>query len=129
VGRKSTLTPELQQRLCDLIRGGNYQEVAARSCGVPVRTLRHWLRRGRQEETGIYRDFLDAVEAAETEAETSLVLAIHAGAKADLDHAWKWLERKAPQRWGRDRLKVKELERRMAELERQSRRHNEDTQP
>jgi hypothetical protein len=36
-------------------------------CGLGVSTGRHWMARGRQEESGIYRDFLDAVERARSD--------------------------------------------------------------
>jgi hypothetical protein len=58
----------LTQRLVDLIRAGNYLEVAATAAGIHRSTLHRWMRLGRGQKRGRYRKFLSAVEKAQAEA-------------------------------------------------------------
>ncbi len=46
-GRRSLLTPELQDRIVRVVKAGNYLKVAAQYNGVGESTLRLWLQRGR----------------------------------------------------------------------------------
>ncbi|HLN29660.1 MAG TPA: helix-turn-helix domain-containing protein [Gemmataceae bacterium] len=74
-GRKPKLTKELQDRLCELIRAGNYYSVVCRQCGISVSTFNEWLRRGLNKETAgrktqpIYAAFATAVQKAKAEGE------------------------------------------------------------
>jgi hypothetical protein len=93
-------TQELQDKMVQFIRAGNYAEVAARACGIDTKTFYNWLTRGgRGEEPFIA--LVQAVETATAEAEARDVLAI---GKASDKHwqaaAWR-LERKNAKRWGR----------------------------
>jgi transposase len=114
-GRPTKLTPELQKQVCDSIRKGNYHTVAAKVAGISVKTLRNWLTHGKKFPHGIYGEFRDALLRAEGEAEETIVPEIRSS--PDLNDKKWWLERKHPHRWGRDRLRVRELEKRVAELE------------
>lgn len=100
-GRPSKLTPELQARICEAIRAGNYIETAAAYAGVHKATLYDWLKRGANANAGKFREFSDAVEKALADAEARDVALI---AKAATEHwqaaAWR-LERKFPDKWGR----------------------------
>jgi transposase len=107
-GRPTKLTPELQAKLCDAIRAGNYMETAAAFAGIRKATLQNWLRRGARQTQGIYHAFSEAVEKALADSEARDVALI---AKAAADGQWQaaaWrLERKFPDRWGRrDRHQV-----------------------
>jgi hypothetical protein len=115
-GRPPTLTPEVQKRICAAIRAGNFRDVAAGAAGIPVRTLRDWLRKGRDGTPGPYADFLHAVLEAERAAEIAAVALVLKAAKKDPRHAQWWLERKFPQRWGRCRGELADLKREVAEL-------------
>lgn len=101
-GRPTKLTPELQAKICDAIRAGNYCETAAAFGGIDKTTLYDWMRRGARARHGIYADFSHAVEKALADAEARDVALI---AKAAADGHWQaaaWrLERKFPDRWGR----------------------------
>jgi transposase len=46
-GRRSLLTPELQDKIVRVVKAGNYLKVAAQYNGVGESTLRLWLQRGR----------------------------------------------------------------------------------
>ena len=45
-GRRTILTQELQDRICQLIRAGTYDYVAAEAAGISRQTFFDWLRRG-----------------------------------------------------------------------------------
>lgn len=99
--RPTKLTPRLQAKICDAIRVGCYVETAAAYCGISKDTFYRWLRKGNEEEEGIYRDFVDAVEKAIADAEFRDVMIISNAATTDWKAAaWK-LERRAPDRWSR----------------------------
>ena len=63
------LDPATTQRVVDLIRAGNYLEVAATAAGIHRSTLYRWMRHGRDQKRGRYRKFLNQVEKAQAEAE------------------------------------------------------------
>lgn len=117
MARPSALTPEVQELICEAIRAGNYREVAAVWAGVSVRTVQHWCTLGRRVPDGPHGVFLRAVLQAEKDAEMEMVGVVFTAAKADPDHAWKWLERKYGQRWGTQNREIRELKRRVEEME------------
>jgi hypothetical protein len=47
MGRRSLLTPELQDRIVRVVKAGNYLNTAAQYCGIGESTLKLWLQRGR----------------------------------------------------------------------------------
>ncbi|MCK5316715.1 MAG: hypothetical protein KAJ55_02310 [Anaerolineales bacterium] len=61
------LTPEMQEKICDLIRKGNRNEVAAEACGVTVATYYRWKRDN--------EEFSNACYAARAHAEVEQVAA------------------------------------------------------
>lgn len=79
------LYPELQARIVDLVRRGNYPTTAAVSQGIPDSTWQSWMAKGREaralSESGgkltktdeLYRDLLGEVEAAWHDAEVKIV--------------------------------------------------------
>ena len=101
IGRRSKLTPELQEKICRAIRAGNYAYVAAEYAGIGTTTFYRWLELGEKEETGPYRDFRDAVKNAESEAEVRAVAIIQQHMGTSWQAAMTYLERKYPNRWGR----------------------------
>ena len=66
---------------------------------------------------------LRAVQEAEAAAETQMVKLVTDAAKTDANHAWRWLERKHPARWGSQARELRELARTVAELEKAIRAH------
>lgn len=101
MARPSKLTPEVQDRACQLIKVGNTVEVAAQACGISEATFHSWMARG-EREPGAHREFRDAVEVARAEAEATLVTRV---AKAAANGSWPaagWLlERRYPERWSK----------------------------
>jgi hypothetical protein len=114
-GRKADLNPELEARVAQLLKAGNYFETTAVLVGKSKVTLYSWIRRGRKERRRLEADprakerrseapflaFLNAVETAQAHAEVVDVAAISAGSRVSWQAAAWRLERKLPERWGR----------------------------
>ena len=116
-GRPTALTADLRELICTAIREGNYREVAAEFAGVPKRTFRHWLARGRREPETVYGQLLHAVIEAERAAEIKMLEHVFRAAASDPKHAQWFLERKFPERWGSQRAEIALLKRQLAELQ------------
>lgn len=99
-GRPTKLTPQLQRRIVELIRAGNYASVAAAASGIAERTYYDWLARGSREHHSIYAEFLQTIKEASARAEVEAVSGVRTA-----DRGWQahmtWLERRYPSRWGR----------------------------
>ena len=89
------LTPEIQRTISRLIRAGNAAEVAAGAAGISRSSFFAWMQKGRDDDSGRYRAFREAIERARVEAEGSLV-----GQAAGWKAATWMLERSRPERWG-----------------------------
>lgn len=101
-GRPTKLTDALQKRICQLVEKGNYPETSAVAAGVPARTWREWLQRGR---AGVepYASLVAACDRARARAETELVGLIRKGdtKQRKVARAAGWLlERTRGQRFG-----------------------------
>ena len=94
------LDPATMQRIVDLIRAGNYLEVAATAAGIHRSTLHRWLKYGRARQKGRFKKFVLAVEKAQAEAESRDVALIARAATEDWRAAAWRLERKQPRRYG-----------------------------
>ena len=101
MGRPTKLTPDVQERIVQALRAGNYADAAVRSAGIATSTFYRWLERGEDETTGIYREFRDAVRLAEAEAEVHAVAVIRRAMPDDWRAAMTYLERRHPDRWRR----------------------------
>lgn len=104
-GRPTKLTPEVKEKICSTIRAGNTLETAAAYAGVGESTLFLWKARGEVAKRGPFREFLEEVKRAASEAETRAVAIIAKAMKENWQAAAWYLERRNPQVWGRrDRL-------------------------
>lgn len=98
-GRPTKYTPEIAEKICQALRGGNFRITAAKWVGVSERTFENWLKQK--------PDFFRAVQEAEEAAEIHAVALVMKSARNDAKHAEWWLERKCHERWGRkDRVQV-----------------------
>jgi len=97
---RAKLDVAVTQKICDLLRAGNFIDVAADAAGVHRTTVHRWLRTGRGQKKGRYKRFFDAVEKAQAEAEARDVALIAKAASTDWRAAAWRLERKAPRRYG-----------------------------
>lgn len=110
MGRPTKLTPEITQKICNLIREGNYPESAAVSVGIAKSTYYLWQKKGKEaKRKSKYSEFIEDIKEAIAFSETYHVQRIR---KAGDDGNWFanawWLERRFPDRWGRnDKLDLK----------------------
>lgn len=113
-GRPTILTDELQTRITDVIRAGNYIETAASYAGISKNTIYDWMKRGAKERRRIettgkkplkkelpFLQFSDAIEKALAESEIRDVTRIGQASQTDWKAAAWRLERKFPQKWGK----------------------------
>jgi hypothetical protein len=102
VGRHKKLTPEREAKIIQATRAGCDVEVASRAAGVSRSTYYRWKARGEREHAGEYHDFVQALRAAEAEAEVHAVVVIR---KAMHEGDWRaslaFLERRFPERWSK----------------------------
>lgn len=127
-GRPTKLTPALQARILKLVRAGNYPEVAAASLGVNRATYYRWMERGEKCAKGdeLFRDFRDALTRAKATAETAALAKVSKGFADKVrgpERAQWYLERTAPDRFGRrdkvvvENIVTQELEAALAKIE------------
>ncbi|MDR3606246.1 MAG: hypothetical protein P4M08_02570 [Oligoflexia bacterium] len=103
------LTEELIDKLAVVIRHGAYIETAAAFCGVHKDSLYRWLKMAASDEaTELHHKLNDALKRAMAEAEVRDLSVINKAAQEGIWQAAAWrLERKHPERWGRQaRLEV-----------------------
>lgn len=107
MGRPSKLTPEVQEKICNAIRAGNYYEAACAYAGIDYSTFRRWMIKGEKTKKGKYHEFCEAVKKAEYEAEMRLVAMWQKHMPDNWQAIATFLERRFPERWAR-RLDVKQ---------------------
>lgn len=115
-GRRTKCTAELTEAIAETLRAGNYLCVAAEANGISEATIHAWRARGREElerladnprarglqSEAIFVEFLEATMRAEGEAEQKCVRLISAEIDdGNVDAAFRYLERRHPQRWGK----------------------------
>src|SRR5690242_12423762 len=106
-GRKPKLTPELQAKICDAIRAGNYLEAAATHAGIHPGTFFRWMSLGENATSGPYREFHEAIKKAESDSEVVLVAHWRKAATKNWVAAAALLERRFRSRWSRsERVQV-----------------------
>jgi hypothetical protein len=115
-GAPTKLTPDIQEKICNLLRVGNYVETAAACAGIGKAALYAWLRRGAREKKGLYYEFSYAVEKAQAEGEAHAVAAISKAMPTNWQAAAWRLERKFPARWGRAANQEEEQKGQLAQM-------------
>lgn len=112
--RPTNLTPEVQKRIVDAIRAGNYAATAAKSAGVAEPTYYQWLERGEGRSKNrpanqVYVDFVEAIRQAEADAEIEVAASTYKdlrGPDATIADKLKYLQVRYPERWGRSRTEI-----------------------
>ena len=128
-GRKTKLTEEIIERICELVKLRLSWNRIAYVVGIDPRTLRNWRERGEKQKSGLYRELVTSVQRAEAESYIDAVQvfqeAIVGGAKTrqtkvvldngipvkteitekvlapDWKAALEWISRTEPEIWGR----------------------------
>ena len=100
-GRRSKLTRKIIKSISTKVRKGSNFRAAALSSGVGESTFYSWLARGREETSGLYREFLESLEAssAQVEVEISESLLDISTIKSDGRVALEFLRRRNPTDW------------------------------
>jgi hypothetical protein len=98
---KLSKSGELQERIVQMLRAGNYREPVCRAVGISPSSFYNWMQRGELEKNGIYREFHDAVTKAEAEAEVLAVAILSRAMREDWRAVVAYLERRHPSRWRR----------------------------
>lgn len=94
MARKTKLTPQTQDRICESIRLGATYELAAHGAGITYETFRDWM--------NTKPSFSAAVKAAEGDAAAKWLTMIEQAALEGNWHAAAWkLERRYPRDYGR----------------------------
>ena len=101
MSRKSKLTPQRQQRICEALRAGNTRAASAAYGGIDESTLYRWIARGEAATRGAYSEFRKAIKEAESAAEIRNVALIQKAAQETWTAAAWWLERRKPDDWAR----------------------------
>ena len=100
------LTQETQDRICDIIKTGNYIETACAYAGICRKQFYNWLRDGRRDldagKDNKYTRFVKAVDEAKAFAEMRDLNRIDDAASNGQWQAAAWrLERRYRDRWGK----------------------------
>lgn len=106
MGRPSKFTDSRKEQILAVLKVGGSRETAAQVAGLSYETLRVWLKRGEavaqvSEELGQdiesgYRDFREAVLAAEAEPRFRALGIIHRALPDKPELAFKYVERREP---------------------------------
>lgn len=120
MARPTKLNSITHDKIVKAIQAGNYIETAAAYAGISKNTLYEWLRRGQREKDRVAKNprfkikkaeelfvkFADAVEKALAEAEMRDVVIIGKAAEEQWQAAAWRLERKFPEKWGRQKIDI-----------------------
>ena len=67
------INTDIQNKICDRVRDGQNIWQISKETGIPRSTIYNWLRRGRVEKSGVYRNFVMAFERARRERQATLI--------------------------------------------------------
>src|ERR1043165_489028 len=68
-GRPAKLTPQVKEQILAVLKMDGYVETACAFVGISREGFYEWMRRGAREDSGIYKDFAEAVNKATAEGE------------------------------------------------------------
>lgn len=101
MGRPEKLTPEVQERLVQAVRAGNFYEAACGYARITYRSFRNWMVQGEASKSGKYFQLFQAVTQAELEAEARMVSQWQAHMPSDYRAIRDFLERRHSKRWSK----------------------------
>jgi hypothetical protein len=90
MARPTKLTPETQAKICEAVRNGATYWAAAESSGIAYSTFNKWMIDPRKK----YVEFMEAIKAANADAQLDLLAKIQAATRTDWRAASWILERR-----------------------------------
>jgi len=95
MARKSKFIDAVTDRIMEALRLGATYELAAEYAGISRSTLYNWMEKGKDQDRGQYRTFLDTIKAAEAKGAIANLAMIETAARAGDWKAAAWrLERR-----------------------------------
>jgi hypothetical protein len=95
------LTPEIQEKLCNLLKLGVPQKYACEACGIDETTFCRWMKLGRHKTEGKYFEFHQSVIRTNSEAMSYKLAALEKASQKGNVSAITWfLEHKYPDIFG-----------------------------
>ena len=67
------INTDIENKICDRVRDGQNIRQLSKEIGILRSTLYNWLRRGRAEKSGVYRNFFMSFERARREHQATLI--------------------------------------------------------
>ena len=116
---KNKLTETTFRRIVECVRKGGTYAMAARRALITPRTLRSWLAMGRRGEGEQFTSLFAAISEAQNERAEKYLDTINTQCEEDGKLALEMLARLYPKEYGSDVQRMKHIERRIAELEKQ----------
>jgi hypothetical protein len=113
------LTETVFRRIVESVRKGMTFKLAAMRSKIDPRTLRLWLAKGRSGEDEACVSLFTAVTEAQALYVEDHIEVINTECKTDGKLALEMLARLHPEEYGSDKQRMKHIERRIAELEKQ----------
>jgi len=101
IGAPLKLDAALQKQFVGYIAEGQYFETACALCKITYPTFRKWMIKGAAEETGIYHEFMVAVQEAEAVSERDAVLYWKQFFNQDYKAVRDFMDRRFRNKWGR----------------------------
>lgn len=101
MGRKTKLTPKVQEDIVRALTIGATHDIACQYVGIHPDTFYDWLKKG-EAGRAPYAEFAEAVKGAESRAVVGWLVQIEQAARSGTWQAAAWkLERRYPKIWGR----------------------------
>lgn len=102
-GRHTKLTPEMVERIFDMLQTGTHPKTVALASGIAVSTYQGWMRQGRDDMsnglTTPHTVLVEVVEEGEARAEMMYAAIVMNAASRDAKFAIEMLKRRWPDRW------------------------------
>ncbi len=98
-GRPTKFDEVAAEKIIQAVRAGAYRKVAAVWAGIGERTLRDWLRLGKEMPTSPYGVFRRKVLEAETAAEITVGTVAYKAAASDPEYALAYMRVRWRKRW------------------------------
>ena len=100
-GRRTKLTRKIIAHIAKQVRKGATYRAAALASGVSEAAFYNWIARGNKEDSGIYKEFVEALNASSAVVEIEITESIIETIKEKNDGrvGLEWLRRRRPEEW------------------------------